>query len=417
MQSLQINAQRLWDTLMETAKFGATLSGGITRLALSDEDRTVRDWFKVAAEEMGCAVTIDRVGNMFARRLGGTSGLSPIGVGSHLDTQPRGGKFDGILGVLGALEVVRTLHEEDYQTHSPIEVINWTNEEGARFAPAMLASGVFAGIFTTEFAHSRQDRDGRGFGDELSRIGYLGAEKASGHNLAAMFELHIEQGPILAQEQKTIGIVTGVQGMRWYDVTVLGQQAHAGATPMHLRKNALLGATRLINEIDAGARRFAPHAVATVGAIECRPNSRNTIPGEVFFTVDLRHPDDAALDEMESQMRAIFAEVLHPLHLGFKETCIWASPAVAFDPGLIQCIARAAEQAGYRARRIVSGAGHDAAHIARVAPTAMIFVPCLGGISHNEAELATFEDCAAGTQVLLNTVLEFDRSLAGGRHA
>jgi N-carbamoyl-L-amino-acid hydrolase len=413
MQSLRINAERLWDSLMETAKIGATPNGGITRLALSDEDRAVRDWFKAAAEGIGCKVMIDQMGNMFASRPGRNSDLSPIAIGSHLDTQPRGGKFDGALGVLGALEVMRTLHEAGYDTHAPVEIINWSNEEGARFAPAMLASGVFAGAFTIEFAHSRQDRDGRKFSDELRRIGYLGAEKAGGHKLAAMFELHIEQGPILAEEGATIGVVTGAQGVRWYDVTVYGEQAHAGATPMHLRRDALLGAARLIGGIDALARGFAPHAVATVGAIECRPNSRNTIPGEVFFTVDLRHPDDDVLAEMESRMREVFTEVLKPLRLAFDAKCIWTSPAVVFDPELIGCVTQAAALAGYSARRISSGAGHDAVYVARMAPTAMIFIPCLGGISHSEAESATVKDCAAGTQVLLNAVIELDRRLGG----
>ena len=411
MQALRINAKRLWDSLMETAKFGATSNGGITRLALTEEDQAVRDWFRAAAVEIGCTVTIDQVGNMFARRSNRTTGFSPIAMGSHLDTQPRGGKFDGVLGVLGALEVMRTLQEAAYETNAPVEIINWTNEEGTRFAPAMLASGVFAGVFTTEFAHSRQDHEGKAFGAELQRIGYLGSETAGLHELVAMFELHIEQGPILGAEGRTIGVVTGVQGMRWYEVIVFGQQAHAGATPMNLRKNALVGAARVIDAIDAIARRFAPDAVATVGLIECCPNSRNTIPGEIFFTVDLRHPSDDVLGEMESQMRTVLRAILEPLQLTFQEKCIWSSPTVAFDPKVIQCVTRGAEQAGYRARCIVSGAGHDAAYIARVAPTAMIFIPCLNGISHSEAESATFEDCAAGTQVLLNAVLEFDALL------
>jgi N-carbamoyl-L-amino-acid hydrolase len=412
MHTLQINARRLWETLAETAKFGETSNGGITRLCLSDEDKAVRNWLKAAAETIGCAVTVDEVGNMFARRPGRNNRLAPIALGSHLDTQPRGGKFDGTLGVLGALEVMRTLHESNYQTHAPFEVINWTNEEGTRFAPAMLASGVFAGVFTPEFAHSREDRDSRKFGDELRRIGYFGSEKAGTHKLAAMFELHIEQGPILEKERRTIGVVTGVQSIRWYDVTVLGQAAHAGATLMNLRSDALLGAARLIDAIDAVARQFAPDAVATVGFMENQPNSRNTIPGEVFFTVDLRHPDDDVLGEMESQMLAVFTKVLHPLRLTFDVKCIWTSPAVRFAPELIQCVRRAAERAGYTTRDMVSGAGHDAAYLARIAPTAMIFVPCLNGISHNEAESATIEDCAAGTQVLLNAVLEFDSALS-----
>ena len=412
MQNLQINGQRLWDTLMETAKFGGTAKGGINRLTLTDEDKKVRDWFKAAAEAIGCSVTVDEVGNMFARRAGRIDGLAPVCMGSHLDTQPTGGKFDGVLGVLGALEVMRTIHESGYETNAPVEIVNWTNEEGSRFAPAMLASGVFAGVFTPEFACSREDREGKKFGYELDRVGYRGSEKAGMHKLCAMFELHIEQGPVLEDEGKTIGVVTGVQGMRWYDVTVFGQNAHAGATPMSLRRNALLGAARLIDAIDAIAYRFAPHAVATVGLIDNRPNSRNVIPGEVFFTVDLRHPDDDVLEQMELRMKTVLPAVLDPLKLLYNVRRIWTSPAVRFAPELIQCVRRAAEKAGYTTRDMVSGAGHDAAYIARVAPTAMIFVPCLNGISHNEAELATVEDCAAGAQVLLNAILEFDRSLS-----
>src|SRR6476660_7627040 len=303
MQNLQIDAQRLWDTLMETAKFGATPKGGICRLTLTDLDRQVREWFRQRCEALSCTVTVDEVGNMFARRPGKNDKLAPIAMGSHLDTQPTGGKFDGVLGVLGALEAMRTLHETGYETNAPIEIVNWTNEEGSRFAPAMLASGVFAGVFTAEHAYSRTDREGKTFGDELQRIGYKGPEKAGARTFGAMFELHIEQGPILEDEHRMVGIVQGVQGMRWYEVTVTGQEAHTGATPMHLRKNALLGAARMIEAIDAIGQRHQP-GVATVGLIENKPNSRNVVPGEVFFTIDLRHPDEAILDAMEKEFRA-----------------------------------------------------------------------------------------------------------------
>ena len=292
MQNLQIDAQRLWDSLMETAQIGATPKGGICRLTLTDLDRQVRDWFKAQCEALGCTVTVDDMGNMFARRPGKNPALAPIAMGSHLDTQPTGGKFDGVLGVLAALEALRTLHEAAYETNAPIEIVNWTNEEGARFAPAMLASGVFAGVFSRDYAYARRDRDGKTFGEELAHIGYRGEENAGARKFAAMFELHIEQGPILEDEGRMIGIVQGVQGMRWYEVTVTGQDAHTGATPMPLRKNALLGAARMIERIDTIAREHAPYAVGTVGLIENRPNSRNVIPGEVFFTVDFRHPDE-----------------------------------------------------------------------------------------------------------------------------
>jgi len=411
MQNLQINSQRLWDTLMETAKIGATSKGGICRLTLTDLDRQVRDWFKAQCEALGCTVAIDDMGNMFARRAGKNDKLAPIAMGSHLDTQPTGGKFDGVLGVLGALEAMRTLHETGYETNAPIEIVNWTNEEGSRYAPAMLASGVFAGAFTPEFAYSRTDRDGKAFGDELARIGYKGGEKAGAHKFAAMFELHIEQGPILEAENRMIGIVQGVQGMRWYEVTVTGAEAHTGATPMRLRKNALLGAARMIERIDAIALEHTPNAVGAVGLIENRPNSRNVVPGEVFFTVDFRHPDDNVLDVMEAKLRASLTDILQPLKLSYKETRIWDSPAVKFAPELIKCVRIGTQKAGFTSRDIISGAGHDAAYIARVAPTTMIFVPCLGGVSHNEAESSTLEECAAGAQVLLNAVLEYDRRL------
>ena len=411
MQNLQIDAKRLWNTLMDTARIGATPKGGICRLTLTDLDRQVRDWFKQQCEALGLTVTIDEVGTMFARRPGRNPALPPIAMGSHLDTQPTGGKFDGALGVLAALEALRTLVEAGYETNAPIEIVNWTNEEGARFAPPMLASGVFAGVFTRDYAYARTDRDGRTFGDELRRIGYLGAEKAGAHKLAAMFELHIEQGPILEAEGRSIGIVQGVQGMRWYEVTVSGQAAHTGATPMRLRKDALLGAARMIERVDLIAREHAPDAVGAVGLLENRPNSRNVVPGEVFFSVDFRHPDDNVLDAIEQKFRAALPELLSPLGLSYSETRIWNAPPVKFAPELIECVRLGARKAGFSARDIISGAGHDAAYVARVAPTTMIFVPCAGGISHNEAESTSLDECAAGAQVLLNAVLEYDRRL------
>jgi len=411
LPNLAINPQRLWDMLMETAAFGGTAKGGIKRLTLTAEDKLVRDWFRAETEKLGCTVTVDEIGNMFATRPGKRADLPAIAMGSHLDTQPTGGKFDGVLGVLGALEAMKTLHEAGYETNAPIEIVNWTNEEGSRFAPAMLASGVYAGAFTTQFAFEREDRQGVTFVDALTSIGYRGPEPVGQHKFGAMFELHIEQGPILEDEGKVIGVVQGVQGMRWYEVTVVGQDAHTGATPMYLRKNALLGVARLVDRIDAIAWKHAPAAVGTVGLIEVKPNSRNVIPGEVFFTVDFRHPDEEALQVMEDEFRASLPEILDPLKLTFEEKRIWNSPAVKFAPELIDCVRKGVAKAGYANRDMVSGAGHDAAYVARVAPTTMIFVPCLGGISHNEAESTALEECAAGAQVLLNAVLEYDSRL------
>jgi beta-ureidopropionase / N-carbamoyl-L-amino-acid hydrolase len=351
------------------------------------------------------------MGNMFARRPGKNSALAPIAMGSHLDTQPTGGKFDGVLGVLAALEALRTLHAAGYETNAPVEVVNWTNEEGARFAPAMLASGVFAGVLSQDFAYSRTDRDGKTFGEELERIGYKGLERAGARKFSGLFELHIEQGPILEAEECMIGVVQGVQGVRWHEVTVVGQDAHTGSTPMPGRKNALLGTARMIERVDAIALAHAPHAVGTVGLIENRPNSRNVIPGEVFFTVDFRHPDAKVLDAMEAEFRAALSEILPPMQLIYSEARIWESPPIQFAPELIDCVRVGAQKAGFTSRDMISGAGHDACYISRVAPTTMIFVPCRGGISHNEAESASFDECAAGAQVLLNAVLEYDRRL------
>ena len=390
---------------------GATPKGGIKRLTVSDEDKRVRDWFKAECEKLGCVVEVDEVGNMFATRAGKRKNLAPIALGSHLDTQPTGGKFDGVLGVLGALEAMRTLVDMGYETNAPIMIVNWTNEEGSRFAPAMLCSGVYAGVFTPEYAYSREDRQGTKLGDELERIGYKGTHKAGAIKFSSMFELHIEQGPILEAESKMIGVVTGVQGMRWYEVTVTGQESHTGATPMGLRKNALLAAARMIDAINDVGTSHLP-GVASVGLIENRPNSRNVVPGEVFFTVDLRHPDEKILDRMESSFRAMLPKIAGSLKVTYDEKCIWKSPAVKFAPELIECVRTGAKQAGFTSREMASGAGHDAAYIARVAPTTMIFVPCLGGISHNEAESTTLEECGAGAQVLLNAVLAHDATYA-----
>ena len=409
--NLSIDPQRLWDTLMETARIGGTEKGGVRRLTLTDLDRQVRDWFKAACDGLGCTVTVDEVGNMFAVRPGKRDDVAPIAMGSHLDTQPTGGKFDGILGVLGGLEALRTLVDLGYETNAPVMLVNWTNEEGSRFAPAMLGSGVFAGVFDRAYADSREDRQGETFGAALDAIGYRGEVKAGTVPMSAMFELHIEQGPILEAEGKTIGIVKGVQGMRWYDVTVTGKEAHTGSTPMMLRKNALLGASKLFEAVDRIAKARLP-AVGTVGLVEVKPNSRNVIPGEVFFSVDFRNPDGAVLEEMEAEFGRTVTAVAAETGLEIVWKRIWDSPPVVFDADCVASVAEGAATAGLPAREIVSGPGHDAAYIARVCPTSMIFVPCKDGISHNEAEDTSFDECAAGAQVLLNAVLAYDRRFA-----
>jgi beta-ureidopropionase / N-carbamoyl-L-amino-acid hydrolase len=406
MQSnIKINQARLWDSIMEMAKIGATPKGGCNRLALTDLDRQGRDLFISWCKEAGCAITVDRMGNIFARRRGKNDALDPVVFGSHLDTQPTGGKFDGVFGVLAGLEVLRTLNDHAYETDAPLEVAVWTNEEGSRFAPAMIASGVFAGVFPEEYGMSRADLDGKAIGAELERIGYRGDAPCGGRPFKAFFEAHIEQGPILEAESKTIGVVTGIQGIRWFECTLTGRESHAGTTPMGMRKDALLGAARIVDEINLIAQAHGSDAVSTVGLMQVHPNSRNVIPGSVFFTVDIRHPDDAVLQDMANDVQAITDRVTAGLGLTHDLCEIWHSPAVPFDKSCIASVRRAAEEAGYSYRDIISGAGHDAGYISRVAPTAMIFVPCADGISHNESESATPDDLAAGCNVLLRAVL------------
>jgi beta-ureidopropionase / N-carbamoyl-L-amino-acid hydrolase len=405
LSNIKINQTRLWDSIMEMAKIGATPKGGCNRLALTDLDRQGRDLFISWCKDAGCTISVDRMGNIFARRAGKNDALDPVVFGSHLDTQPTGGKFDGVFGVLAALEVVRTLNDHAYETDAPLEVAVWTNEEGSRFAPAMIASGVFAGAFTEDYGMSRADLDGKKIGEELDRIGYKGHVPCGGRPFKAFFEAHIEQGPILEAENKTIGVVTGIQGIRWFECTVTGNESHAGTTPMTMRRDALLGAARIVEEINLIARAHAPDAVSTVGLLQVHPNSRNVIPGSVFFTADLRHPGDDVLHEMASELEAIVNRITSELGLTHDLHEIWYSPPAPFDKACIASVKRAAEEAGYAHRSIVSGAGHDAGYISKVAPTAMIFVPCAGGISHNESESATPEDLAAGCNVLLRAVL------------
>ncbi len=412
MQNLTIDPQRLWDTLMETAQIGGTPKGGICRVTLTDLDRQIRDWFRAECEKLGCSVSVDTLGNMFAVRPGKRNDIAPIAMGSHLDTQPTGGKFDGVLGVLAGLEVLRTLHDLGYETNAPLMLVNWTNEEGARFAPSMLGAGVHSGLYEPDMAEAITDRDGVSLREALEGIGYRGDVPVGQTQFSAMFELHIEQGPILEAEGKSIGIVTGVQGMRWYDITLTGRESHTGTTPMPLRHNALLGAARIIERVDAIAHAHAPHAVGTVGMVEVRPNSRNVIPGEVFLTVDFRHPETAVLEAMEAALHQEIDAIAGEIGLAAEHRRVTNNPPVVFDADCIDAVRRGTGQAGFASREMLSGAGHDAAYTAAIAPTAMIFVPCENGLSHNEAENATFADCGAGAQVLLNAVLDYDTRFA-----
>jgi beta-ureidopropionase / N-carbamoyl-L-amino-acid hydrolase len=403
--NIRIDGERLWNSLMELAKIGATEKGGVCRLALTDLDRQARDLFRRWCEEAGCTVNVDKMGNMFARRSGRDNTLPPVMTGSHIDSQPTGGKFDGAYGIVAGLEVLRTLKDFNYETQRPIEVAVWTNEEGSRFAPAMVASGVFAGVFDLDYGLSRTDTDGKSMGEELARIGYAGSEAAGGRPVAAFFEAHIEQGPILEAEKKTIGVVNGAQGQRWYEVVLTGQEAHAGPTPMRRRKDALVGASRLVTAVNKIGLDNQPYACATVGMMQVSPNSRNTIPGKVFFTIDFRHPSDETLSKMDAAIRAEAEKVCKEigLELDFKQ--IWYSPPVKFAESCVSAVRTAAEDLGFQSMDIISGAGHDACYISRVAPTGMVFVPCENGISHNEVENATKEDLAAGCDVLLRAIV------------
>ena len=407
--NLTINGQDLWQDLVTTAAFGGTEKGGICRLALSQEDRQVRAWFEQTCKALGCTVTYDSMGNQFARRAGTHNDLPPIMMGSHLDTQVTGGRFDGIVGVLGCIAVVGALHAANIYTDHPLEVVNWTNEEGARFAPPMLASGVFGGAFTEEFAGSRADTDGVTLRHELEQGGFVGQEQCGQHPAAAYFELHIEQGPVLEAEERTIGIVTGVQGMRWYEVIVRGRSAHAGTTPMPMRKDALLAAARMIEQVNAVALAHAPEGLSTIGIITALPASSNVVPREVRFTVDLRNPSESVLQVMEEDFLQRMQSCAEANDVQVEIVPTWNSPAVHFDPRCIDSVKASAGDFGYTMREIVSGAGHDAVYVSRVVPTAMIFVPCLHGISHNEAESATPEDVTAGSNVLLHAVLKADK--------
>ncbi len=406
LSNVRVNGPRLWDALMEMAKIGGTPKGGCKRLTLTDLDKQARELFTAWCEKEGCIVKVDQMGNMFARRAGVEDHLPPVMLGSHLDTQPTGGKFDGVLGVLGALEVVRSLNDLKIRTRHPIEIANWTNEEGSRYAPAMISSGVFAGVYTKEFAYARVDSEGKTLGDELERIGYKGSEPLGGRPIHAFFELHIEPGPILEDESIDVGVVTHGQGQRWYEIRLTGFESHAGSTPMPRRKDALLGAARIVELVNQIGLSKAPLAVSTVGMLNPYPNSRNVIPGEVFMTVDFRHPIDATLSEMDAALREGVDKIVAAIGLSSEIKQVFYYAPVAFDEGCISAVRRAARHLGLSHRDIVSGAGHDACYLSRVAPTSMIFTPCVDGVSHNESEDIKREWATAGANVLMQAALE-----------
>ncbi len=406
IEDLRIDGDRLWRSLMALAEIGATPKGGVCRLALTDLDKRGRDLVIGWAREAGLEVTIDRIGNGFLRRAGRNPALPPIVTGSHIDTQPTGGKFDGNYGVLAGLEVVRTLNDHGIETEAPIEVAFWTNEEGSRFVPVMMGSGVFAKAFTLEHALAATDVDGKTVGDELSRIGYVGDQEPGCHPIGAYFETHIEQGPVLEDHGVTIGVVTGVLGIRWYDCIVTGMEAHAGPTPMALRKDALQVAAGLMQEVVAIALRHPPHGRGTVGMVQVHPNSRNVIPGRVKFSIDLRNSTDAIVEQMDAEIRVAIKAARTASGLPIELEQVSHYPAQPFHDDCVQSVARAAERLGYSNMPAVSGAGHDAVYMARLAPSGMIFIPCKDGISHNEIEDAKPEHITAGCNVLLHAMLE-----------
>ncbi|WP_295802963.1 Zn-dependent hydrolase [uncultured Microbulbifer sp.] len=407
---LRINGQRLWDSLMEMAAIGATAKGGCNRQALTDLDKQGRDLFVKWCEDADCSVSFDTMGNIFARRAGSGSKngpeLPPVLTGSHLDTQPTGGKFDGVYGVLAGLEVIRTLNENQVETEAPLEVAVWTNEEGARFSPAMIGSGVWSGEFEQDYAYARTDKEGKTFAEELARIGYQGDTPAKPRPLTAAFEVHIEQGPILEAEEKQIGVLSGVQGMNWYDLTLIGQPCHAGPSPMEGRRDPFMGLQRILDQLYQLAAEHAPWARVTFGDIRAEPGSRNTVPEKLILAVDLRHPDQKTLDAMDQRFREIAASVANDTGLEHQIRDEWRSPAVAFDSRCVEAVRSAVADLGYSNKEMVSGAGHDSVYISRVAPTSMIFVPCEKGLSHNEAENAQPEDLEAGANVLLHAMLK-----------
>ena len=404
--NMRIDGDRLWDSLMEIAKIGPGVRGGNNRQTVTDEDGEGRALFQKWCEDAGMTMGVDKMGNMFFRREGTDPDALPVYVGSHLDTQPTGGKYDGVLGVLGGLEIIRTLNDLNVKTRHPIVVTNWTNEEGTRFAPAMLASGVFAGMHELDWAYDREDADGKKFGAELERIGWKGDEEVGARDMHAFFELHIEQGPILEAENKDIGVVTHGQGLWWLQVTLTGKDSHTGSTPMPMRRNAGLGMARITELVHQIAMENQPAAVGAIGHCDVYPNSRNVIPGKVVFTIDFRSPDQEVLDGMKARLEAEGPKIAADLGLEFEVEVAGHFDPVTFDENCVAAVRNAAERLGYSNRNIVSGAGHDACWINRVAPTAMVMCPCVDGLSHNEDEDISPEWARAGADVLFHAVVE-----------
>ncbi|MBE1291592.1 MAG: hydantoinase/carbamoylase family amidase [Rhodobacteraceae bacterium] len=405
-ENLKVNADRLWDSLMEMAKIGPGIAGGNNRQTLTDEDAEGRALFQSWCEDAGMTMGVDTMGNMFATRPGEDPDALPVYMGSHLDTQPTGGKYDGVLGVLGGLEVVRSMNDLGIKTKHPIVVTNWTNEEGTRYAPAMLASGVFTGRHTQDWAYDRVDAEGKKFGDELKRIGWVGDEEVGARKMHAMFELHIEQGPILEAEGKDIGVVTHGQGLRWIECTVTGKESHTGSTPMRMRKNAGRGLARITELVHEIAMKHQPNAVGAIGHVDVYPNSRNIIPGKVVFTIDFRSHLQEVIDAMLAEFAEKAPKLCEEIEVGLDWEIVGQFDPPAFDEACVGAVREAAERLGYSHMDIVSGAGHDACWINDVAPTAMIMCPCVDGLSHNEAEEISKEWASAGTDVMLHAVLE-----------
>ena len=401
----RIDGKRLWDTLMGFAEIGATVKGGVRRLTLTGVDKRGRDRFRAECEALGLTVRVDAIGNMFARRPGRDPSRLPVLFGSHLDSQPSGGKFDGALGVLAGLEVMRSLDDLGIVTEAPVELVNWTDEEGSRFGHSLMGSGVWAGVFTRDKAYALTDTEGVSVAAALDGIGYRGAEPAQPFPADAYFELHIEQGPILEREGKKIGIVTGAQAQVWYDAVVTGQDSHAGTTPPSARQDALVCAARIIDLVDRMMRARGEDGRGTVGQLLVSPNSRNVIPGEVRFSVEFRHPDNAELDRLDAQFPREAGFLARDCGVRLELTPLFKVPAQPFDPACVELVRQAASRLGFSAREIVSGAGHDAVYVARHIPTAMIFTPCKDGLSHNEAESIEPEEAEAGCQVLFEAVL------------